>query len=149
MALSKNRDDVLVTYSLGSCIGVSIWDPATGVGGMIHCMLPLSSMDPKKAKANPAMFVDTGIPAFLQAAFDMGARKASLVVKLAGAAKVLEQADHFKVGQRNYTVFRKVLWKNGILIAAEDIGGERARTMYLDIATGHTRIKSNGREVGL
>ena len=61
MKLSTNEGDVLVTYSLGSCLGLSLWDPVAHVGGLIHCMLPLSKIDPVKAKTNPYMFTDTGL----------------------------------------------------------------------------------------
>lgn len=149
MAVSKNRGDVLVTYSLGSCIGLSLYDPEVGVGGLIHCMLPLSRIDPEKAKANPPMFTDTGVPALLQALLNLGASRKRLVAKVAGAASPLDDNGVFKIGERNYVVLRKVLWKNEILIAAEDCGGTVARTMALHIETGRTTLKVGGKEVEL
>lgn len=149
MAVSKNRGDILVTYSLGSCIGLSLYDPEVGVGGLIHCMLPLSRIDPEKAKANPPMFTDTGVPALLQALLNLGASRKRLVAKVAGAASPLDDNGVFKIGERNYVVLRKVLWKNEILIAAEDCGGTVARTMALHIETGRTTLKVGGKEVEL
>ncbi len=149
MKASNRADDLLVTHSLGSCIGLSLYDPATGVGGLIHCMLPLSKIDPAKARANPLMFTDTGVPALLQAVFELGAVRRRLVAKAAGAASLLDEKGLFKIGERNYTILRKVLWKNNILIAAEDIGGTKARTMSLHMATGETTVKSGDREVAL
>lgn len=146
MRVSKRPDDVLVTYSLGSCVGLSLHDPVAGVGGIIHCMLPLSKIDPVKAQANPCMFADTGIPALIQALFDLGAERKNLVAKVAGAASLLDDKGLFRIGERNHTVLRKVLWKNSILIAAEDVGGTQARTMYLFMGTGRTVIRSGGRE---
>jgi len=146
MRVSKRPDDVLVTYSLGSCVGLSLHDPVAGVGGIIHCMLPLSKIDPVKAEANPCMFTDTGIPALIQALFDLGAERKNLVAKAAGAASLLDDKGLFRIGERNHTVLRKVLWKNSILIAAEDVGGTQARTMYLFMGTGRTVIRSGGRE---
>ena len=149
MKVSNRSDDVLTTYSLGSCIGLSLYDPVACVGGLIHCMLPLSKIDLEKAKANPEMFTDTGVPALLQAAFDLGAKRNNLVVKVAGCASPLDEKGLFKIGERNYTVVRKILWKNNILIAAEDTGGTIPRTMILHMASGKTMIKSGGREVEL
>jgi len=146
MKVSDRPDDVLVTYSLGSCIGLALFDPVACVGGMIHCMLPLSRIDPTKARANPHMFTDTGVPALVQALFDRGAERKRLVAKAAGAASLLDEKGMFKIGERNYTVLRKVLWKNNILIANEDVGGTIARTMYLHMADGRTVIKSKGKE---
>jgi len=149
MAVSNCPDDVLVTYSLGSCVGLSLYDEVVGVGGLIHCMLPLSRIDPDKAQATPAMFVDTGVPALLEALFKHGVQRKTLLAKVAGAGRLLDEKKLFKIGERNYTVLRKVLWKNDILIAAEDVGGTAPRTMFLHMTTGKTVIKSRGRETEL
>ncbi len=149
MKVTKNKNDILITYSLGSCVGVSVFDPVAHVGGLIHCMLPLSTANPEKAKVNPYMFADIGIPALLEAVFKLGAKKKNLLVKVAGAASILDDGGMFKIGERNYTVMRKVLWKNDILIAAEDVAGTIPRTMLLYMASGKTIIKSQGREVEL
>jgi len=149
MIVSNNPDDVLVTYSLGSCVGVTLYDPDAGVGAMIHCMLPLSKIDPAKAESKPFMFVDTGVSRLIQAVFDLGAQRRNLTCKVAGAASLLDGKKMFKIGERNYTVLRKMLWKNDILIDAEDIGGQSPRTMYLYMATGKTTLKVQGEETEL
>lgn len=146
MGTSASPADVLVTYSLGSCVGLALYDPQAGVGGLIHCMLPLSKIDPAKAQHKPEMFVDVGVPALLQAVYDRGAKKKNLIAKVAGAARLLDEKGTFKIGERNYTVLRKVLWKNDILIAAEDVGSSIPRTMYLYMNSGRTVIKSGGVE---
>jgi len=146
MRVSKSAEDTLITYSLGSCIGVALYDPDAGVGGLVHCMLPLSRLDPDKAKQNPHMFTDTGVPALIQAVLDKGGTRKRLVAKVAGAASPLNDNGMFKIGERNYTVLRKVLWKNEILIAAEDVGGTIARTLLLNIASGKTSIRTGGKE---
>lgn len=149
MQISNTPTDVLVTYSLGSCAGLSLYDPAAEVGGLIHCMLPLSKIDREKAKANPQMFVDTGVPDLLQKMFNLGAQRKRIIAKVAGCAQLLDEKKLFRIGERNYTVLRKVLWKNDILIAAEDIGGSSPRTMFLYMDTGVTILKIRGQEVEL
>ncbi len=149
MQTTDRPNEVLVTYSLGSCIGLTLFDPAAGVGAMLHCMLPLSKIDKAKADRNPYMFTDTGVPAMLQAVFDMGAERRRVVAKVAGAASLLDEKGLFRIGERNYTVLRKILWKNNILIAAEDIGGTVARNMYLYMQTGQTVIRARGKEIEL
>lgn len=144
MVVSNQRDDVLITYSLGSCLGVVAFDVEAGVGGLIHCQLPLSKLDPPRAEKQPAMFVDTGIPALLNAMFRHGAEKSRLEVKVAGGSQIFDEKGMFKIGQRNHTVLRKLLWKNEILIKAEDVGGAVARTLTLEMATGEVTVKSNG-----
>jgi chemotaxis protein CheD len=149
MSVSNKPEDVIVTYSLGSCVGLALYDPEARVGGMIHCMLPLSRIDPEKAKKNPCMFTDTGVPKLLQAVLEMGATRRRLVAKVAGAAAPLNDNSVFKIGERNYVVLRKVLWKNDILIASEQVGGTVARTLFLHLDTGRTVVKSGGKETEL
>jgi len=149
MKLSRSEDDILVTYSLGSCVGLTIFDKQAGVGGMIHCMLPLSKIDPEKAAVKPYMFVDTGVTILLTELFKLGAQRQNLVAKVAGAASPLGKEETFRIGQRNYTILRKLLWKNNVLIEAEDTGGSKARTMYLYMHDGLVTVKSEGKEVPL
>lgn len=143
MRVSDHAEDILVTYSLGSCLGVAIYDPVVKVGGMIHCMLPLSKLDPQKARSFPCMFVDTGIPLLFNEAYRLGAQKNRIIVKVAGCSQILDEKGLFNIGERNYAVLRKLLWKNNILINAEDIGGMESRTMFLEMDSGKVFIKTN------
>ena len=149
MMVSNRPEDILITYSLGSCLGLTFYDPVVRVGGLIHCMLPLSKIDQKKAEATPAMFVDTGVPVLLQAVFDIGAQRSRLIANVAGCASLLDEKKLFKIGERNHTVLRKILWKNDILIANEDCGGTASRTLALYIANGRTTVKSSGQVIEL
>lgn len=142
LLVSKNPADVLITYSLGSCIGLTVYDPVVKVGGMIHYMLPLSKIAPDKARAKPAMFGDTGIPLLLRKVFDLGAIKDRIIVKAAGGSELMDQNKVFNIGERNYLVLRKILWKNNILINSEDIGGNYSRTLRLAIDSGLTTLKT-------
>lgn len=146
MGFSTEWDDVIITYSLGSCIGLTLFDSEKHIGGLVHCMLPLSKIDAAKAAANPFMFIDSGVTAFLQALFDLGAQRKSLVAKVAGGAQIMDDKGLFNIGERNNTVVRKMLWKNNILVSGEDVGGSIPRTMSLDLATGRTLLKSGGTE---
>jgi chemotaxis protein CheD len=146
MRFSSEPEDVIITYSLGSCIGLTLFDTDKGIGGLVHCMLPLSKIDAAKAEANPFMFIDSGVTAFLQALFDRGAQRKTLVAKVAGGAQIMDDKGVFNIGERNNTVVRKMLWKNNILVSGEDVGGSTPRTMSLDLATGRTVLKMAGTE---
>lgn len=143
MALSTRDNEILITFSLGSCIGLTLYDPVARVGGLVHCMLPLSSRDREKAARRPCMFTDTGVAKLLQAVFDLGGERKRLVAKVAGAANLHESMTSFEIGSRNHTVLRKVLWKNSVLIASEEVGGSVARTLSLDMETGKSHVRSN------
>jgi chemotaxis protein CheD len=147
MKISREAGDLIVTHALGSCLGITAHDPVAGVGGMLHVMLPDARTNAEKAKANPYMFVDTGVPAFFRALYEAGAAKPRLVLKVAGGANVNNIGnDRFKIGKRNYVILKKLLWKNSVIIEGEDVGGNVARTMYLDIATGRVWLSTAGEE---
>jgi chemotaxis protein CheD len=144
MKLSAAAGDLIVTHALGSCIGVAIYDPSACVGGILHYMLPLSTVDPAKAAANPYMFGDTGIPSFFQEAYKLGAKKERLRIVMAGGAQVFEKQDFFDIGKRNIVIARKLFWKNNLMIAAEHVEGHIPRTLYLEMGSGRTWLTSRG-----
>lgn len=146
LKLSANPSESLITYALGSCIGVTIFDPVAHVGGMLHLMLPQASVNPEKAAKVPCMFADTGVPLLFQKAYEMGAKKERLIVCAAGGAEILADEGHFKIGSRNRTMLRKLFWKNSVLISAEDTGGTHSRTMFLRLADGLVTIKNKNEE---
>ena len=142
--VSTEPGETLVTYSLGSCVALALYDPMVGVAGLLHAMMPASKANPDKAVVNPAMYTDAGAQALIQAMFNQGASRANLVAKVVGAASQIDEGQLFRIGERNYAVARKVLWKNGILIAAEDVGGSVSRTVCVRVADGRTTVKSEG-----
>jgi len=145
MKVSGNIDDMLITHALGSCIGVAIYDPMVKVGGLLHFMLPDSSLDSKKAKKKPAMFADTGIPLLFKSCYKLGAEKKRIIVKIAGGARILDDANYFRIGQKNITALRKMFWRNNILIDGEDTGKNYNRTVEAYISTGRVIVKSSGK----
>jgi len=142
--ISKDPEGALVTYALGSCIAVAIHDAAAGVAGLLHLMLPESGIDRAKAQANPYMFADTGIPMLFRSAYEIGAEKRRLTVRLAGGAQVMDENGVFNIGKRNYLAVRKILWKAGVLVSAEDIGGNVSRTVRLEVGSGKFWLRTAG-----
>ncbi len=142
--LSRESCASLVTYALASCVGISIYDPVAGVGGLLHYMLPDSRIDSAKARHNPWMFADTAIPQFFQQAYRMGAEKSRLRVVVAGGAQVIQPESSFEIGKRNQIAMRRIFWRSGVLLDAEDVGGHDVRTLRLEIGTGRLMVRRNG-----
>lgn len=140
------KGDVLLTHALGSCLGVTVFDPKQRVGGLLHAMLPLSKINRQKAEANPFMFVDTGVPELFRHLYDLGGKKKDFVVKAVGCASPLGGNEMFKIGERNYTVLKKLLSKNSICITSEDIGGTFSRTVYFDVSSGEVTTVCSGKK---
>jgi chemotaxis protein CheD len=139
--VSSNLNEVLVTYSLGSCMGLAAYDPQAKVAGLLHCMLPDSRINPDKAKSQPAMFVDSGISVFLNELFALGATRRTLVLKMAGGSKVLKEGEFFDIGRRNLLMAKKMLWKNNLPIQADETGGEVSRTLRVRVEDGKMSIR--------
>lgn len=144
--LSADPRALLITYALGSCIGVTVYDPVVRVGGMLHFMLPQGTQSPEKAKTTPAMFADLGVPLLFMKAYELGAKKERLIVCAAGGAEILDDEGHFKIGTRNRTMLRKLFWKNNVLISAEDTGGTHSRTLSLRLSDGLVSVKCKNEE---
>jgi chemotaxis protein CheD len=143
MQVSDDPKVTIVTYALGSCIGLTVYDPVGRVGGLLHYMLPESSTNPDKAQINPCMFADTGIPLLFQEVYRLGGDKRRMQVKAAGGAQLLDDSGYFNIGKRNYMALRKILWANSVLIQAENVGGQVNRTVRLDISSGRVWVKSS------
>jgi len=142
--VADNPQQVLATYALGSCIGLAIHDAKAGVGGLLHFMLPDSAIDRSRGRENPWMFADTGIPILLERLLARGASKRRLTVRAAGGASMMDQENLFDIGRRNYLAMRKILWKAGIMVHGEAVGGVRSRTVRLEIGSGKFLIQEAG-----
>jgi chemotaxis protein CheD len=144
--ISRESDVCLVTYSLSSCVGISIHDPVKGVGGLLHFMLPDSGLDPAKAKKHPWMFADTAIPLFFQRAYGMGAEKSRLRIMAAGGAQVLQAKDSLEIGRKNLLAMRRILRQSELPLEAADTGGDAIRTLRLEVGSGRLMVRRNGTE---
>lgn len=142
--VSRDPDIVLVTYALGSCVAVAIHDPVVQVGGLLHFMLPESKGFASDASSTPFKFADTGIPMLFHEAYRLGAEKARMVVRVAGGAQVLDDNGVFNIGKRNLVAMRKILWRAGVMIKSEAVGGTVSRTVRLDVGSGKFWLREPG-----
>jgi chemotaxis protein CheD len=144
MKVSNKPEESIITYSLGSCIGLVIYDSVAKVGGILHYMLPESSLDKEKARIKPYMFADSGIPRLFKTAYKLGAVKQRMQIYAAGGAEILDQKGFFNIGKRNYMALKKMFFKNNVMINKQDVGGNVNRTVRIEIATGDIFVKTSG-----
>ncbi len=142
MAVSNNPQVILSTYALGSCIGVIAYDPMSKVGGILHLMLPDSTISPDKAARHPAMFANTGLPLLFRAMGGLKAERSRVRIMVAGGAGMLSGSDPFKIGERNTSTTLDFLSKNGLDVRIRNIGGSINRTVHLEIASGAVTLKT-------
>lgn len=141
MAVSNSTQVVLSTYALGSCIGLIAYDPAQKAGGILHYMLPDSTISAEKAQRQPAMFADTGLPLLFRSLAGLKAERGRIRLIVAGGASVIAGSDPFKIGERNTAKATEFLRANGLVVVHADTGGAINRTVHLDINTGIVTIK--------
>lgn len=134
---------VLVTYGLGSCLGVVLDDRRRGLGGLAHTLLPAPR--PGISETRLTKFVDTAIRLMVEDLVGQGAERGSLTARIAGGANMFEPlytpvADG--IGARNVRMARATLQELAIPLLAEDVGGSHGRTVEFDLATGEVRVRS-------
>jgi len=147
LQVSKMPGVSLVSPGLGSCIGLIMYDPLYKIGGMVHIVLPDSSVCTKQAL--PGKYADTAVPELLKKMSELGAKKHNLIVKIAGGAQMfnLEKGCNIlNIGMRNVIAVKAALSKESININAADTGGNKGRTVKLDVATGVVLIKAIGQQ---
>ena len=144
MKIGKGND-LLVTYALGSCIGLCFYDQRTKTGALLHIMLPLN-MEP--GRKNPLKYADTGIRETLRQLETQGASRSRITVKIAGGAKMFEVngGNLGNIGQRNIESVHTILRQEGIRLLGEHVGGNVARTLLFDLDSGQSCIRSYGRQ---
>jgi chemotaxis protein CheD len=143
--ISREADVNLMTYALASCVGIAIHDPVSGVGGLLHYLLPDSCLDLARARECPWMFADVAIPLFFQQAYRVGAEKSRLRVIVAGGAQVHAKSS-LDIGRKNQLAMRHILGRSGVSVDAEDVGGSDIRTLRLEIGSGRLMVRRNGLE---
>jgi chemotaxis protein CheD len=151
-AVSNNAEEMLSTVALGSCVAVCLWEPEAVVAGLLHFLLPDSSLNQARAQREPAVFADTGIAQLFHAAYALGAQKPRCQIRLVGGAEIGGHRSPgtegvFNVGRRNVIAARGILWRNGVLVEGEDIGGTVPRTLTLSVADGRVTVKTDGRVI--
>ncbi len=142
LGVSNNPSITLSTYGLGSCVAVVAFDPMMKVGGLLHIMLPDSTISPAKAASQPAMFADTGLPMLFRSLEGLKAQKHRLQLALAGGSSVLCASDNFKIGERNIAAVTRFLAKQGFTVRHASLAGTTNRTVHLEVGTGGVKMKS-------
>ena len=144
MKIGKGND-LLVTYALGSCIGLCFYDPKLKLGALLHVMLPLNM---EAGRKNPLKYADTGIRETLRQLEAKGASRSRITVKIAGGAKMFEVngGNLGNIGQRNIESVHTILRQEGIRLLGEHVGGNVARTLLFDLDSGQSCIRSYGRQ---
>lgn len=148
MKISTQPEEVIVTYSLGSCLGVTAYDPKLRIGAMVHCLLPTSTSARHKARENPFMFVNTGVALMVRQLMDKGAQKSRLIFKAAGGAN-MRNDNLFNTGLRNFEALEKLFLRNDVKLSAQEVGGTVPRTLFLHLDTGKVMVRSLGEEMEL
>ena len=142
---STAPDARIVTYALGSCIAVTLFDPVAKIGGMLHFMLPRPSTE-TDGELNPCLYASSGVPLLLRQLGVLGAERARLVGCAVGAAEILDDGGLWAIGQRNQAALRELIHEERLFVAAEDLGGHDVRNVMLDVGSGTVVVRVRAQE---
>ena len=134
--------DEIKTYALGSCVAVILYDKKAKIAGMIHVALPDSAVNTEKAQSLPGYFADTGLPILLKDFKKLGGDRKTTVIKIAGGSSIMDANKTFDIGKRNAIAVKRYLWKHGLGVMKEDIGGDISRTVSIDVDTGKLSLSN-------
>jgi len=140
MQVSADPEEVLVTYALGSCLGITLHDPERCIGGLLHIMLPDSSLH-SRTTVRPAMFLDTGLPLLLETVLDAGANRRSLRCKVFGGAQLLSADSFFRIGAQNVDACYTLSAELGLRVQVWEVSGSVNRTIRLFNRTGEVLVR--------
>ena len=147
--ISKSPD-TLVTYALGSCVGIALYDPKARVGGLLHIMLPSSSMRSDGTIDDRMKYADTAIPDLVSDLESKGANRKSIIAKIMGGANMFNMHGTTfveTIGERNVAATKNELNHYGIPLVAEDVGANYGRTVYFTLEDGKVRVQSLGKNI--
>lgn len=138
------RQGTIITYALGSCIGITFYDPVIKLGALLHIMLP----EANGRETNVFKFADTGIRETLRKLSAFGGVKSRYICKIAGGAQMFAVSgggDFGNIGQRNIESVKKIMAAEGLKIKSQDVGGNSARTMLIELETGAVKLRTIGK----
>jgi len=143
MKISK-APGIIITYALGSCIGVCFYDAPARLGALLHIMLP----DAPENVDNVFKYADSGIAETLKKMEALGASRSRVTAKIAGGAQMFSvpgDSAMGNIGKRNSDSVKMTLLRQRIRVTASDVGGNIARTVEFDTSTGIAKIQTYGR----
>ncbi len=142
MAVAKNPT-ILAAQSLGSCVGVILYDPEVKVGGLAHIMMP--DINQAKAKKNKAKFANMAIEILLKKMYRLGAKRRRIKAKIVGGADMfpdVKSPGQMKMGEKNIQAVKEELKREKVKIVAEDTGGNHGRSIQFSTKTGGLMVKT-------
>lgn len=139
-AISRNEEDVIMTFALASCVAVTAYSPSKKVAGMIHIALPESS-DYLETVSRPAYYAVTGIPLLInKLCKEFQCKKEEFIIRIYGGADSIRAEDVFKIGRRNIIAVRSILTEMNFKISGEEIGGFVSRTIQMNVNNGEIKV---------
>jgi chemotaxis protein CheD len=144
LAASKDPATLFYTFPLGSGLGIAVYDAEAKVGGILHSVLPSSSIDPDQAATTPGMFLDTGLQLLFAQMRQLNANIQNLRVAVAGAAQIMDDEPVFNVGKSNIDALMALLAQVGLEVHAKSVGGKTNCNMEFNVGTGEIRVKYCG-----
>lgn len=140
--LSNRRDEELATAGpVGSGLLVCLTNDSAGLAALLHFARPDSAKEPGDAARQPAQFADTGLALLFEETERLGVAASRCKVRLVGAASLPGQTESDKTAKRNLLAARSALWRRGVFLDGEDVGGTKARRATVTVENGQLIVE--------
>ncbi|MEM9443893.1 MAG: chemotaxis protein CheD [Verrucomicrobiota bacterium] len=140
---TNQKDGTITTYALGSCLGITLYDRARLLGGLIHIMLPTPKEGASTAKV--FMYLEKGLPIALQKFQSAGSRVSQLECKVFGGARVMQADNYFSIGDKNIEKCRQMSQQTGLKVSVWEVGGQLNRTIKFQMSDGKVKVRTPGK----
>ncbi len=144
MRHTKAPNAVISTLGLGSCLGITCYDPFRKVGGLLHAMLPDSTKH-QSDQSLPAMYIDLGLPSMIEAVVHLGADLRQLEFKIFGGAQILQSNEYFSIGRQNVEMMSQLVERYRLRVRVWDVGGQSNRSIELYLEDGRVLLRMPGK----
>lgn len=148
MQITNDNNKVLACLGLGSCIGVSAYDPVVRTGAVVHIVLPEGQGE--DCEKSSSKYANLALPFMLREMEKMGAVKNRIVLKIVGGAKIINNVpvnSLLDIGSRNITAIKSTIARHNLVLKSEELGGTSGRSMWLHIDTGVTRVRTTANPI--
>lgn len=143
-AISNNKDDIIKTYALATCVAVAVYCPSKTASGMVHIALPFPSLSGDESIRQPGYYASTAVPFLINAmCTEFGCLKNELEISLFGGADSIRKNDVFNIGKRNLAAVKSILGEMSFRYNAEHTGGTYSRTLDMEVSTGRIKVTLN------
>jgi len=125
----------VISGVLGSCVSVCLFDRELKIGGMNNFRFPFI----KEKNMATAVYGNVATLALIRMMLNEGSEIKNLEAQILGGAYNSELSPQ-NIGKENILTAKKILTREGVRIASEDVGGEKGRKVIFNTSNNEIAV---------